>query len=940
MDDSADVAGQLFDEWLSRNVVDLIAAEFAGDVVMARTACRFLAGVHDIGKATPAFAVQHTLLGQQMSGLGLFTPAHKNELMERERAHHTVTGHHIFKRWLRDRGWPGRAAEAWAVVLGGHHGTPPEPVDLDCTPRAYPKLYGEGLWCDVWDELLERQAGRTGAVEHLEKWADVKFSQQAQVLQTGLVILADWIASNEELFPFHADDLPHVTDRTDRARRALRSLRLPVPWRAALPHTTTEELFTRRFAFPDGATPRPVQASTVDVAGEMSEPGLLVVEAPMGEGKTEAALAAAEILASRWGAGGLFVALPTQATSDAMFARVVDWLDAIGADHQQIGGSIMLAHGKKQFNRLFRGFVSAGRTREIDRDQQVGGNRRRKEPAHRVVAHSWLTGRKKAQLANFTIGTIDQLLFAGLKARHLMLRHLALAGKVVVIDEIHAYDAYMNSYLLRVLTWLGAYRVPVVALSATLPGYRRRELVEAYRRGRARAVSGTADDVGASDAEATGSNAETTGATGEIDGDIGYPVLTWTDGNDVHTRVAEPSGRGTSVHVDALECDEHGDDSASLIAILRDKLSGGGTALVVRNTVNRVLATAEWLEDEFPGEITVTHARFITADRVRNDERLLDLFGSPSRAVHRPTRHIVVSSQVVEQSLDVDFDLLVTDLAPIDLVLQRMGRLHRHQRGVDQTDRPAKLRTARTYIGGTDMSRDPPALEPVAARYVYDAHVLYRAAAVLTPRLGGVVELPADIAPLVQRAYGGEPVGPDSWQEAMAGAEQTSRESSRRREDKAGHFQINDPAKPGKAIVGWITASAGEADEEAQGQGQVRDGAPSLEAMLVQRSAAGVLHTPSWLAEEGGREIPADDVPPDDLAEVMAACAIRLPLTFSNADAEEELWSATPPSWEHSHLIFRLPALVVDEHGWAEINGRRVRYTAARGLEVFADDGG
>jgi CRISPR-associated endonuclease/helicase Cas3 len=226
-------------------------------------------------------------------------------------------------------------------------------------------------------------------------------------------------------------------------------------------------------------------------------------------------------------------------------------------------------------------------------------------------------------------------------------------------------------------------------------------------------------------------------------------------------------------------------------------------------------------------------------------------------------------------------------------------------------------------------------VEP-GAEHVYGSHALLRSAAVLQPRFGGTIDLPGDIAPLVQVAYGPEPLGPAEWQEAMRTAETRWVQTTVRREDAARSFQIADPGKAGKPISGWLAASVGEADESSQGRGQVRDGAPSLEAILVQTDEAGRWHTAAWLeAPDANLPVPRDDTPPDELAEVLAMCALRLPLEFSNAAAEQDLWAATPPAWEFSQLIYRLPVLVVDEDGWGVINGRRVRYTAERGLDVL-----
>lgn len=906
MEDSATIAGGLFDRWLAPSVVRMLADEFGGDRESARAAVRFLAGAHDLGKATPAFAIQHVGLAQRMRDLGLYMPNTKRDLTERERAHHTVAGHHLLIRWLTAHGWQRAQAAAWGVVLGGHHGVPLD-EDEPALPASYPKLFGEGLWTQVQGELADRIAEQTDAFDHLNRWREAKLSAQFQVIVTGIVILADWIASNQNLLPFLKGPLPQ-SDRDDRrAWRALNALALPKPWRPNDIPADVEAVFASRFDLPEGARPRPVQVAACEVARAMPDPGLLIIEASMGEGKTEAALAAAEILAQRWGAGGLMIALPTQATSDAMFARVVAWLDALDADGQTVDGAIVLGHGKARFNRIFQGLVPGARPQ----DAEIGCDEHkhnRRGGRHAVQAHAWLVGRKKSQLANFSISTIDQLLFAGLKSRHLMLRHLALAGKVVVLDEVHAYDAYMNSYLTKVLTWLGAYRVPVVALSATLPMDRRAELIDAYRRGLDR------------DAEPT--NITTPG----------YPVLTWTESTEVRTRAIEPSGRSTTVHLDLLGGTTE-DDHAELIALLEDALSEGGCALVVRNTVKRVLATAHALNKAFPGEVTVAHARYIATDRARKDTELLENFGSPGRARRRPECHIVVASQVVEQSLDVDFDLLVTDLAPIDLVLQRIGRLHRHDRG----DRPPRVRAARVYIAGVEMTAEGPKLEKSAATHIYGDYELLRSAAVLLPYMKRELTLPDVISPLVQQAYGEHRVGPDNWQEALDRARERWNAKRRSRIDNANAHQIRPPVRPGKTIIGWLSADIGDTDDQSQGQGQVRDGAPSLEAVLVQE-ISGQWRTPSWLPEDaGGQPVPRDAPPPDELAHVMAGCALRLPLQFSNPESEQDLWSATPEAWEFS-LIFQLPVLVIDEAGNGTIAGRPVRYTPQLGLEVLAED--
>jgi len=780
-------------------------------------------------------------------------------------------------------------------------------------PWAYPRLYGQGVWEQVQRELIDHVAARTGASCYFKEWHDVELSAQFQVVVTGLVIISDWIASSETLLPFSGGRLPDLSENAGRGRWALDRLALLPPWQPVDIPNTVNDLFAARFQFPLGAEPRPVQRAACEAVGAISEPGLVIIEAPMGEGKTEAALAAAEIMSRRWGAGGLQVALPTQATSDAMFDRVIQWLDTMGEANQAVG-AITLSHGKARFNRMFQGLLRPGQLAEIGCDEEFGIDPQH-HPKHTVVAHSWLSGRKKSQLANFVVGTIDQVLFAALKSRHLMLRHLALAGKILVLDEVHAYDVFMNSYLTRVLTWLGAYHVPVLALSATLPADRRNALLAAYQQGSSAAAAGTSGEL--------------------VHDSTGYPVISWTERGHVQSRDVAPSSRKTTVSIDALG-GVADDDLDALTELLRDALSDGGCALVVRNTVRRVLHTASALEHSFPGEVRVAHSRFIAADRMRNDTALLDNFGPPGRAVDRPARHIVVASQVVEQSLDVDFDLLVTDLAPVDLVLQRIGRLHRHARGNRQSDRPPKLRSARTYIAAADFAQQPPTLERGASRYVYGAYPLLCAAAVLSTRFGSEVRLPDDIPVLVGQAYGQTVEVPETWRAALADARRRWLEDAQRRTTNAKNYQISEPTPDGKAILGWVSGSVGEADDESQGQGQVRDGAPSLEAVLVQESDSGDWFTPAWLPDrQAGLPVSRDHTPSDDLAYILASCALRLPVEFSDDRSEQTLWSGTPEPWAHSSLIYHLPVVVIGGDGVGAINDRTIRYTPEWGLEVL-----
>jgi hypothetical protein len=470
-----------------------------------------------------------------------------------------------------------------------------------------------------------------------------------------------------------------------------------------------------------------------------------------------------------------------------------------------------------------------------------------------------------------------------------------LAGKVVIVDEVHAYDVFMSRYLDRVLHWLGAYGTPVVLLSATLPPARRADLINAYTSGQAGARGRRAQPAGP-------------GPTS------GYPVVSATGMPPRSVLASRPS---RDVMLERLD-----DDLDVLVAKLRTELADGGCAVVVRNTVRRVQATAQRLRVEFGEEhVTATHSRFLACDRARLDAELLRLFGAPTSGVERPAMHIVVASQVVEQSLDVDFDLMVTDLAPLDLVLQRIGRLHRHDR--HDRPRPPRLRCARCVLVGVEDWAAAPVCAVAGSRgYVYDDDALLRSAALLHDR--DTITLPDQIPSLVQDAYGDAPLGPASWREAMDRARAARQQRDEQRRERAATFLITEVGKPTARLDGWVLAGVGDPDETPRGGGQVRDGAENLEVLVVQRDRDGGLLTPDWIGGGAGVQIPLDDEIPGDLARTIAVCALRLPLAMSQMNPAGDgvikaLERNRYPSFDRSPLLSGQLVLVLDGGRAAEV---------------------
>ncbi|XVU29162.1 CRISPR-associated helicase Cas3' [Actinoplanes sp. CA-054009] len=907
--DSADVAGRLWDHWLSSAVRRRIADELPGGDSGGRTLAVWLSGVHDIGKATPAFAVQASFhahsagLVERMRDCGLGFD-HEEICAERKRARHDAAGQMVLADWLSERGW--NDPHPYAVVVGGHHGLPPTDELLNgIACRRY--LLGDQAWQAAQRELLAWMTDRSGAGDQLEGWAGTPLSQPVQAALTGLVIVADWIASNEKFFPYLLDSADD-----DRLRVGWHEVDLPVPWQPSDPPADVAELFATRFALPSGAVPRPVQESVAALATTMPTPGMVIAEAAMGEGKTEAALAAVEVLARRTGASGCYLALPTRATSDAMFGRMLDWLDRL--PDGQIGRGdrdVRLAHGKAALNTEYDRLRTTSRPSSIAEDS--GGVK--------AGVHTWLAGSKRSLLSSFVVGTIDQLLFAALRGKHLVLRHLGLAGKVVVIDEAHAYDVYMGRFLDRALEWLAAYGVPVVVLSATLPARRRAELLAAYDNGRLGSPPPlTWRDRGKPKIDPYVS----------VRADMRYPLITTSAaGRGGITTSCADSGRGSQVSLRRLD-----DEPTALIALLREQLRDGGCALVIRNTVTRVQQTAEDLRAAFGPEIpvAVAHSRFMAVDRAAKDRWLIDTFGPPGNA-QRPHRHIVVASQVAEQSLDIDFDMLVTDLAPVDLVLQRIGRLHRHPRA----DRPTPLATPTCWITGADWAPEPP--EPVAgSRRVYQPAMLLRSAAVLLPHLDGVpLRLPADIAALTQSAYGDTEVGPPDWQTVLAEAEKKQSEAFTAKELKADGFRLAGVAERGTSLIGWLSGGVGDADDQVA-RGHVRDtDGETLEVLLLVRTEEGLV-IPPWI-DGGGVVVPTATEPGRRLARQVARCTLPLPRSMTDPDVIDEVIGTLErrvdvSAWQTSPWLAGELVLDIDGDGHARIGPFDLHYDSHEGLRA------
>lgn len=861
--DTADVFCFLVQNWLPEATRIQIGLE---EDLLVRTA-RFLGLVHDFGKATALF--QSRIL------------AHIPEAAERFNAFFSLP-----TTFRSGKATPhARASEAillelgcppfLASIAGAHHGKPQEEFLNDSVfdqIELYSGNYwGKGQkqqWTKLWEELFQFALEESG-FEAVDALSEPSFS--AGLLLTGLLTMADWIASNSTYFPLlSSEDTGNETLYPDRSYRAWRTLSLTSPWESVY---SSIDLHTFRKQF--GFDPNTIQQAILAIASTASSPGIFILEAPMGVGKTEAALAAAEVLSHRFHAGGLFFGLPTQATTNGIFGRLKDWAET---QSLEMVHSIRLAHGAAELNEEYQELFSGSAVTEEDCSENG------------VLVHRWFQGNKQALLADFVIGTVDQLLLAALKQKHVMLRHLGLSGKVVIIDECHAYDAYMNHYLERALAWLGCYHVPVILLSATLPAQRRVSLIQSY--------------LGAQ-------------VPGIWQKNQSYPLLTWTDAGQINQQAIHLKQEEKKVYCFTINFDE-------ILDLIHQKLQFGGCAGIILNTVRKAQELAALLRSELPDyTIFLFHAQFLLPDRTEKEKQLLHRLGKHSTPEQRE-KFVVIGTQVLEQSLDIDFDFLITELCPMDLLLQRIGRLHRHPR----FSRPQPLQTAHcAVLDSSDGTFD------AGSQAIYSRWLLWRTRKLLPP----VISLPHDIPYLVQDVYHWEPEDCLPSDSDCLQAKLDYEILQKDKKNRADSYVILSPEESLErtSLDDWMHEETAYSDASARAA--VRDGASSIDVFVMVQHRDGSIHFLPW--QQNGRAVPTDEPPCREDALQIARQKLRLPGYFSKKwnidrvirELEDQNRSFLAP-WQQAPLLKGELVLLLDENLTASLAQTSLRYSRADGL--------
>ncbi len=643
----------------------------------ADRAAVLLVALHDLGKFSASFRAM--LLGRPYSGLRHWQ--HSYRLL---RDHDNLLSGKL--------GATQSVRRIFYAAVAGHHGGPPEHLDHRKSKDQANQIGAEAS--RIAGEAIEAVAPLFSGAS-LEGLTESEARRLSWAL-SGLTVQADWIGSNPEWFGPQDAGTP-IDVYWNQARARADTAIVAAGLHCARPS-------------PDGAVRvlpattglRPMQAAVGEI-GLPDGPVMALIEDATGAGKTEAALILAARMMEAGKGDGFFFALPTMATSNAMLARLEGIVPRLFSGRP----ALALTHGRAGMNELFR---------------QIQG-RDGSDPAGGPSCGSWLADdRRRILLADVGVGTIDQALMAVLPTRFNTLRLRALSGHILIVDEAHEFDPYMEAQLQRLLQFHAMLGGSAIVMTATLPLAMRAGYAKAFQKGRG--IRRPPD----------------------VEGNA-YPMLT-VIGRGIDSVQPDPvPATCRDLAVQRLE------DEAAAVRLVQSGVKQGMACVWIRNSVSGAIASGMALR-EAGLQVDLLHARFTVADRLKHEAAVQRRFGRDG--IGRAGR-VLVATQVVEASLDLDFDLMVTDLAPVGSLVQRAGRLWRHMDQRPAEKRPVAAPALHVLAPDPDQVEGTDWLKRIlgSGAPVYPQDVQWRTAKALFDR--GMIRAPGGVRNLIETVHGDDP---------------------------------------------------------------------------------------------------------------------------------------------------------------------------------------
>lgn len=660
----------------------------------------FLISLHDIGKFSESF---------QNIEADLFKRLHNRPSKLRYLCRHDILGIFVWNKFLLNKLNLDTREDYFEPLVNavmGHHGSPCE--FNYCNQLQIEDLFSEqDKECSkIFAQRMRDIFGISNILENI--YTETANSEKIRILSwllAGLTVLSDWIGSNSDFFPFCIEKSSLENYWENRALPAARSAVEELGFKSPLYNKRTGT----KILFPEFDSLTYMQEYVSNVA-ITDKPQLFILEDATGSGKTEAAFTLAHRIINKNNADAIYIGLPTMATSNAIYERAKGFYDRLLEKKEN--SSLVLAHSaRKMYQGLWK----------LRADSKAAKHSEDEESAEAQCCAWLMDNKKKALLGTIAVGTIDQALMGVLPYRHQVLRLLGLSRSVLIVDEVHSYDPYTNKLLESLLQFHSCFGGSAILLSATLSSRQRKRFVDAF-------LKGTGKDINEIDCAKTSN----------------FPLaIQVSDGEIIEKRI-NFTEEEKEIHIEFMYNKEK--VYKKILQLSHENKS----VCWIRNTVYDAIKTYKDLKGKVEEDkLLLFHSRYALGDRIEIENRVIELFGKESIPEKRGG-YLLISTQVVEQSLDIDFDVMFSDLAPMDLLIQRAGRLQRHRSL--KRDYPAKL-----YIFSPQITDSPnedwyKKVFP-KGKWVYrEPGKMWLTAKILKEK--SVIKMPKDTRFLIEGVYG------------------------------------------------------------------------------------------------------------------------------------------------------------------------------------------
>jgi CRISPR-associated endonuclease/helicase Cas3 len=632
----------------------------------------------------------------------------------------------------------------WLLIMTGHHGKPPI---LDANGNLSFNAQDKQASLDYIKAINQLFIVDNNLAGYHTRFFDKTFRKNLNKLSwllAAITVISDWLGSNQQFFPFSSNVMElseyWLNYALVRAEKAVAALPQQSP---IMPFNGIENLF------PFIEKPTPLQQQALSCQLSDNGPELFIMEDVTGAGKTEASMILAHRLMAAGKAQGIYIGLPTQATANAIYQRTAQVYGQLYQSNSH--PSLVLAHGASYMNPNFTQTV-------INLDNLSQPQYLTNENSASSECNEWFVDtRKKALLAEVGVGTLDQALMAVMPFKHQSLRLLGLRHKLLILDEVHAYDSYMVKLLESLLHYHALQGGSAIILTATLPYFLREKLLNAFYKG------------------LTISQANFT-----LNQRLPFPLMTQLNHNGLIEQAID-----TRYEVKRQVKIEWINDIDAGICKIRQTIAQGKIICWIKNSVDDAISLYQQLQLKLEidsNNILLFHSRFAFCDRLEIEQKTLKWAGKTSNSNIRHGK-VIIATQVIEQSLDLDFDEMISDIAPIDLLIQRAGRLRRHVRDQQGNVKPFDEKTQPYDDRGQPILTvlaphwqddpqkdwlDNPTFRNTGYVYPNHAYLWFTQKILLTQR---VIKMPEDARLLIESVYAQDIEPPTGLQEAFYSAQ-------------------------------------------------------------------------------------------------------------------------------------------------------------------------